>query len=397
MLEGFFIKTQMTTPVPKALAECFSRKEAMRVRKYHESFPMYSVTPLVSLKNTAGRMGVKDIFIKDESKRFGLNAFKVLGGSWAIGKYIGKQLQIGEDRLSYETVMSGEVQKRLGDITFVTATDGNHGRGVAWTAAQFGFRSVVYMPKGSVQERLENIKKAGADASITDMNYDDCVRLSKKMADEKGWIVVQDTSWDGYEEIPEWIMQGYGTMVLEAAEQMEGAPTHVFLQAGVGSMAAAAAVLIREIFKENPPRIVIVEPNKADCFYESALAGERRFTEGEMNTIMAGLACGEPCVLAWEILKHAADAFISFPDYAAAEGMRILANPESGDHPIVSGESGASAFGCVSEILLNPAYAQIKEELKLDKESRLLFISTEGATDTNNYRAIVEDGAYPVK
>lgn len=395
MREGFFIKECMPGQLQDSYKNDFSVLMAEKVKAFHESFPMYSPTPLVRFTNTARKLGVGEIYVKDESKRFGLNAFKALGGSYAIGRYIAHRLGMDEDKLSYAALTDKSVKERLGDITFVTATDGNHGRGVAWSAREFGFRSVVYMPKGSAQERLENIRKAGADASITDMKYDDCVRLSKKMADEKGWVVVQDTAWEGYSEIPTWIMQGYGTMALEAIEQLPDAPTHVFLQAGVGSMAAALAAILLDAYPENPPKIIVVEPNRADCFFKSAEAGDRRFVSGDMNTIMAGLACGEPCTIAWEILKCVSSAYLSCPDYAAAEGMRLLAKPEAGDTPLVSGESGASAFGCMSEILSNPKHASIREALKLDRESRLLFISTEGATDTKNYRAIVEDGAYP--
>ncbi len=393
MQEGFFIKKQAASGMPEALIKEFSVEKAEKVQLFHKSFPMYSVTPLVKLLNTARKMGVRGIYVKDESKRFGLNAFKVLGGSHAIGKYIGEKLRIPDEDLTHAYLTDGGVKEKLGDITFVTATDGNHGRGVAWAAKELGFQSVVYMPKGSKEERLENIRKEGADASITDMNYDDCVRLSKKMADEKGWVVVQDTAWEGYDKIPMWIMQGYSTMALEAVRELPEAPTHVFLQAGVGSMAAAVAAVLLDAYKDNPPKIVIVEPNKADCMYRSAVAGKRTFVTGDMDTIMAGLACGEPCTIAWEILKNAAGAFISCPDYAAAEGMRILARPEAGDTPIVSGESGAAAFGCVSEILRN--HPHIRETLGLNENSTLLFFSTEGATDIKNYRAIVENGAYP--
>ena len=395
MQEGMFLKKWAPSDVDKALLEAFSIEKAKRTMAFHESFPMYCVTQLAEFSNTARKLGVKDIYVKDESRRFGLNAFKVLGGSYAIGKYIAGQMGMDENALSYQSLTDASVKKQLGDKTFVTATDGNHGRGVAWAAKELGFRSVVYMPKGSKDERLWNIINAGADASITDMNYDDCVRLSKKMADEKSWVVVQDTAWEGYTEIPTWIMQGYGTMALEAVSQMKEAPTHVFLQAGVGSMAAAVAAVLKNAYGENAPKVIIVEPNKADCFYRSALAGERTFVTGDMDTIMAGLACGEPCTIAWEILKCVSSAFLSCPDYAAAEGMRILARPEEGDQPIVSGESGASAFGCVSEILINPQYASIKDALGLNEESTLLFFSTEGDTDTNNYRAIVNSGAYP--
>ena len=218
-----------------------NRETAEKIREFHKTFPMYEPTPLAELKETAKYLGLGNIYVKDESFRFGLNAFKVLGGSHAIGKYLAGILGKELSEISYDLLVSDETREKLGDITFVTATDGNHGRGVAWTANQFKQKSVVYMPKGSAEERLNNIKAAGADASITDMNYDDAVRLANKNAQEKGWVLVQDTAWEGYEEIPTWIMQGYGTMGLEALEQMPEKPTHIFLQAGVGSMAAAIA------------------------------------------------------------------------------------------------------------------------------------------------------------
>ena len=374
----------------------YSASVGERIRAFHRSFPEYSETPLAKLENTARALGVKEIHVKDESKRFGLNAFKVLGGSYAIGSMLAGRLGVNPDEMRFESLTSPEARAKLSELTFVTATDGNHGRGVAWSARRFGHKSVVYMPKGTVAERLENILKEGSDAGITEFNYDECVRIANRQAQEKGWIVVQDTAWEGYEEIPERIMQGYMTMAMEAHEQLGKRPTHIFLQAGVGSMAAAVAAFFAGIYGENRPVITIVEPNKADCFYQTALAndGERRFVTGDMNTIMAGLACGEPCTTAWEVLSKIADHFIACPDYAAAQGMRILGNPMSGDDRVVSGESGASAFGCVSEILRRPDLADIRSTIGLDETSVCLFVSTEGDTDRKNYREIVWNGAY---
>lgn len=367
-----------------------------RIREFHRSFPEYSETPLANLENTARALGVKEIHVKDESKCFGLNAFKVLGGSYAIGSVLANRLGIDPAQMRFESLTSPEAKAALGELTFVTATDGNHGRGVAWSARRFGHKSVVYMPKGTVAERLENIRREGSDASITEFNYDACVRLANRQAQEKGWIVVQDTAWEGYEEIPERIMQGYITMAMEAHEQLGKRPTHIFLQAGVGSMAAAVAAFFAGIYGENRPVITIVEPNKADCFYQTALAndGERHFVTGDMDTIMAGLACGEPCTTAWDILSKIGDHFIACPDYAAAQGMRILGNPLPDDDRVVSGESGASAFGCFSEILRRPELAEIRKAIGLDENSVCLFFSTEGDTDRQNYRNIVWNGAY---
>lgn len=396
MKEEFKIIQYKRKTGPKFNLDFLNLENAKKVRNFHASFPIYASTPLVELKNTAKMMGLGTIYVKDESYRFGLNAFKVLGGSYAIGSYLAKLLSKGIDEMPYDKLVSDEVRKELGDITFVTATDGNHGRGVAWTARQLRQKSVVYMPKGSAEERLINIRAEGAKASITELNYDAAVRLANSQAEQKGWVMVQDTAWEGYEDIPGWIMQGYGTMGYEAYTQLSEKPTHIFLQAGVGSMAGAVAGFFSAVYGDERPVIAIVEPNKADCIFRTAEAadGTLHFVTGDMDTIMAGLACGEPCSIGWNVLRDYADYFISCPDYAAAQGMRILGNPEKGDARVISGESGASAFGCISEIMRDPKLAGIKEKLKLDDNSRVLFFSTEGDTDKANYRSIVWDGAY---
>ncbi|MDO4531941.1 MAG: diaminopropionate ammonia-lyase [Bacillota bacterium] len=374
----------------------FSVAEAAKARAFHSTFPVYQKTPLVSLEKLAEKMGVKNIYLKDESYRFGLNAFKVLGASYAIANEIGGRIGADITDLSAERILSAETKEKLGDITFVTATDGNHGRGVAWTANKLGQKAVVYMPKGSAAERLENIRAEGADADIMDMNYDDAVRLAQKMAEEKGWIVVQDTAWEGYENIPRWIMQGYTTMGHEIMEQIPVKPTHIFLQAGVGSMAGAMTGFFSNLYGDEKPTIVIVEPAKADCLYQTAKAddGTLHIVTGDMHTIMAGLACGEPCTIGWDVLKGYADAFIRCPEYMAADGMRILAAPVKGDTPVIAGESGAAAFGAMANLLQDGELAEYKKLLKLDENSCVLCISTEGDTDQENYQNVVWGGKY---
>jgi len=375
--------------------EFLSRDEVSKAKNFHESFSEYDKTPLVELDNLAKKVGLKGIYLKDESYRFGLNAFKVLGGSFAMGRYLADKL--GEDikDLPYERLTSDDVREKLGDITFVTATDGNHGRGVAWTANRLKQKSVVYMPKGSSLQRLENIKAEGAEASITDMNYDDAVRLAAKYADDHNGLMVQDTAWEGYEKIPAWIMQGYGTMALEALDQLNTIkvlkPTHIFVQAGVGSLAGAVQGFFASEFGDECPKTVIVESNLADCFYKSAIAndGEARFVGGDMQTIMAGLACGEPNTIGWEVLKNHSTAFVSCPDWVSAKGMRILGNPLKGDTKVTSGESGAVTTGLLYEIMTNKDYKDLKEALELDENSRVLLFSTEGDTDAEKYREIV--------
>ena len=370
---------------------------AQKALHYHESFPMYEKTPLRELKELAAFLGVKDIYVKDESYRFGLNAFKVLGGSYAIGNYIAKKLGISIEELDFEKIVSKETKDKIGKTTFISATDGNHGRGVAWTANQLGQEAVIYMPKGSAKERLDNIKAEGARAEITELNYDDAVRLASKHADENNWVLVQDTSWPEYEEIPTYIMQGYTTMAYETLDQLNGKkPTHIFLQAGVGSFAAAVTGFFSDIYGEERPVITIVEPNEAACIFKTMKANDGKIhaVTGDMNTIMAGLACGEPVTVGIEVLRHYADHFISCPDYTAAQGMRVLSSPMTGDMRIVSGESGAAGFGLAYEALTNPKLQDIKDKLKINEDSVLLFFNTEGDTDQENYRKIVWDGAY---
>jgi diaminopropionate ammonia-lyase len=385
------------TDLEKASAEFMNREVVEKVRNFHKSFPEYKVTPLHSLDKLSKKLGVSNIWVKDESYRFGLNAFKVLGGSYAVGKYLAEKLILDISELSFEKLQSKEVKEKLGDITFVTATDGNHGRGIAWAANQLGQKSVVYMPKGSSEIRLNNIRKEGSEASITDLNYDDTVRLASQKAKENGWVLVQDTAWDGYEEIPAWIMQGYGTILDEAMDQIDEAgddrPTHIFLQAGVGSFAGSMLGYLAGKFGDERPITVIVEPDKAACLYKSITIGDGKphSVTGALNTIMAGLACGEPSTTSWGILKDYAEIFVSCPDFVAARGMRILANPLGCDPHVVSGESGAAVgVGLVSLLA-----EDMKKALKLDRDSKILIISTEGDTDPDHYRKVVWDGAYP--
>ena len=353
----------------------FGRTAAEEARAFHRTLPGYAPTPLRELGTLAETLGVKGLLVKDESFRFGLNAFKALGGSYAIHGLLKEKPQ-----------------------TFVTATDGNHGRGVAWAARILGQRAVVYMPRGSARERLENIRAQGAKAEIIDSPYDDVVRYAKQQADENGWVLVQDTAWPGYTDIPVRIMQGYTTMGLEILEVLgDRIPTHVFLQAGVGSMAGAVAAFLAAVYGKNRPKVITVEPFTADCIFRTAQAddGALHCCDGEqMHTIMAGLCCGEPCSVAWEFLRDCADFAVRMADGIAATGMRVLGNPMPGDERIVSGESGASAFGAAFELLTCPDCAEEREQIGLDAGSVILVISTEGDTDRKNYRDIVWRGKY---
>jgi len=392
-----FEMVSLTRPEKRSSVKKFGYENAQKAIAFHRSFPEYEVTPLAHLSCLAKELNLGDIYVKDESYRFGLNAFKVLGGSYAIGSYIAKKLNIDISELTYEKIVAPETKKALGDITFITATDGNHGRGIAWTANRIDQKCVVYMPKGSAKERLENIRALGADASITDLKYDDAVRKAKEDVDRNGWVFVQDTAWEGYTEIPEWIMQGYTTLAYETYEQLNDVrPTHIFLQAGVGAMSGAAAGFFADVYGDNANTVTIVEPEKADCIYRTASAndGKLHFAEGDMHTIMAGLACGEPCTIGWEILHDHADFFVRVPEWTAADGMRVLGNPRGDDVKVISGESGAATLGFVADVMRRPELAGLKERLQLNEQSRVLCISTEGDTDRENYLRIVWDGAY---
>lgn len=373
-----------------------SLSEVDKAKKFHESFPEYFETPLVELKNMAKFLGLAKVAVKDESYRFGLNAFKVLGGSYAIGRHIADELNKDIKDVDYKYLTSDKLKSDLGNVvTFFSATDGNHGKGVAWAANKLGQKCVIYMPKGSTERRLQAIKDENAVATIEELNYDDCVRKadaeSKKVLHS---VVIQDTAWEGYEKIPSWIMQGYGTMAAEASNQFNDRPTHVFVQAGVGSLAGGVVGYFTNKYIDNPPKFIVVETSVADCLYKGAMknTGEIAKVGGDMDSIMAGLCCGEPNITSWDILRNHATCFISAEDNVTRLGMRMLAAPIKGDTPITSGESGAVPFGALVSIMKDPQYADLKKELELNENSKVILFSTEGNTDPERYENIVWGG-----
>ena len=382
--------------------EIMSLDEVKKARAFHASFPQYSVTPLADLRRMAEYLGVGGIYVKNESYRFGLNAFKVLGGSFAMGKYIAKEMGKDVSEMTYDYLTSEDFRKEFGQATFFTATDGNHGRGVAWAANKLGQKAVVHMPKGSAKSRFDNIAKEGAKVTIEEVNYDDCVRMAAAEAEQtEHGVIVQDTAWDGYEEIPSWIMQGYGTMANEAADQLRqvgiNRPTHVFVQAGVGSLAGAVVGYFTNLFPNDPPKFVVMEARAADCLYQGALAndGKPRIVTGDLQTIMAGLACGEPNTISWDILRNHVSAFLSCPDWVSAKGMRMLGVPVKGDPVVISGESGAVGMGCLDAIMCDDTYKELRDALELNRFSQVLMFSTEGNTDPLKFRRVIWDGEYP--
>jgi len=363
---------------------------AAEVRNFHCSIKGYSATPLWRLNGLSKYLGVKDIWLKDESYRFGLNAFKVLGGSYAAAKILNELLELNEGQVSFSLYQNSTVREKVKDITLVTATDGNHGRGVAWTAQQFGCKCVVYMPKGSTRTRLNNIKSHGAQAFIIDGNYDEAVSLAKANSEKYGWILVQDSSWEGYEKNPTWIMNGYFTLMEEINEQLNGEiPTHIFIQCGNGSLPASILTYCIEKYRNGKPVFAVVEPGDAACIYESFSKQRLTTLTNEMKTIMAGLACGTPSLLAWNILKDYSDYFIKCSDDVTIKGMRILSQQEFGDTKIVSGESGAVTTGLIYYLLTDSKNKTHCNMLGLNENSRILLISTEGNTDPETYDKII--------
>lgn len=393
------IKFNETPKAPKAGADVslLSMDIAQKVRAFHSTFEAYAPTPLAKLDGLAKDLGLGALMVKDESYRFGLNAFKVLGGSYAVGKLLAEKIGKDISEVSCEYLRSQEVRDAVGDITFASTTDGNHGRGLAWAAEQFDQKAIIYMPKGSDPVRRDNIRAHGAECTISDLNYDDCVRMAWETAQQNGWLTVQDTAWEGYTDIPNSIMQGYTTLALEALEQMRemgvDRPTHVLLQAGVGCFAGAMLGFFMSVLGEDAPTFIIVEPEAANCFYVSACEndGNPHAVEGDLATLMAGLACGEPNLTSWEMLRDYPLAYASCSDDIAAQGMRILGAPIKGDQQVVSGESGAATTGFLYWAM-QEENREVREKLGLGESAKVLCISTEGDTSPKTYRDVVWGG-----
>ena len=374
-----------------------SKEAAKDVLHLHASLDSYAPTSLVDLKELAKVLGVKAICVKDESSRFGLKAFKGLGGSYAVFRVVCRELGLDPLKATMEDLKRSEYAEKVRRMVFVTATDGNHGKGISWAAGLLGCASHVYMPKGSVEVRAQAIRDAGsAKVTITDMSYDDTVRYVADLAEEKGWYLMQDTSNDEADEVPKWIVQGYLTMVFEALDQLESygyeCPTHVFLQAGVGSMAGAVAGALACAYGKKKPFVGIVEPDEVACIFESARMddGNAHPSTGSEETMMAGLNCAEPCETVWPVLRDFCEAYLTCPDEVSALGMRLLAHPKGTDAPVISGESGAVTTGIAALILQDKNYKELKEKLGLNESSVILTFSTEGDTDPENYKKIVE-------
>ncbi|MEZ5727457.1 MAG: diaminopropionate ammonia-lyase [Burkholderiaceae bacterium] len=360
-------------------------------------WPDYAATPLVTLPGLAARLGLAAIHYKDEGVRFGLKSFKALGGAYAVYRLLARTVaeRTGQPPPDVDELLSGRWRDITASLTVTCATDGNHGRSVAWGARLFGCRCVIYIHATVSEGRRDAIAHYGAEVVRVAGNYDDSVRHADAQARANGWTVVSDTTYEGYRDIPIDVMHGYGVLSQEVIAQLgHEPPTHVLVQAGVGAFAASVAAAFWIAWGPRRPRFVVVEPTRADCHLQSALAGHPVAVTGDLDTVMAGLACGEVSPAAWEIVSAAADAFVAIDDAHALAAVRAFANPCAGDPAIVSGETGATGLAALLAASEHPA---LHELLALDADSRVLLLGSEGDTDPALYRQITGRSADEVR
>ncbi len=352
-------------------------------------WPGYAPTPLAALPGLARRLGLGAIWYKDEGRRFGLGSFKALGGAYAVLRHLAALVEARTGARPHTAeLIDGRHRAITEAVTVATATDGNHGRSVAWGARMFGCRCIVYVHATVSEGRCAAIARFGAELRRIAGNYDESVRRCAADAAANGWQVISDTGYDGYMDVPKTVMQGYGVITRETAAQLPpGArPTHLFIQGGVGGLAAAVAAELWQRLGRDRPRVVVVEPDAADCLYRSAVAGTPTTVPGDLDTLMAGLAAGEVSRAAWPVLEAAASDFVTVPDAAAIAAMRLLAEGIGGDPRLVGGEAGVGGLAGLIAAAADPAACRA---LGLDPAARILLVGSEGDTDPALYREIV--------
>jgi len=353
-----------------------------RANKEITSWDNYEPTPLHSFDDIAEDTGVSSIFYKDEYSRFTLKSFKALGGAYAVANLLIKKLKEEGINANSSDLISGVYKDHTSKHTVCCATDGNHGRSVAWGAQQFGCNCEIYIHRNVSEGREKAIANYGALVNRIKGNYDDSVRIAAEVAESNGYTVVSDTSYEGYTDIPKDVMQGYTVMVDEAMKQMNDTPTHVFLQGGVGGFPSAVVSFLQESL-DCPPIFVVVEPVNADCLFQSAVNGKPTAVHGDLDTIMAGLACGEVSVLAWSILENYAPHFMTITDESIPKAMQLLANRIP---PIIAGESAITGL---AGFLIACNDVELKSKLMINENSKILFFGTEGDTDEEMYEQLV--------
>ncbi len=349
------------------------------------SWPNYQATALQQLDTMAEAANIAKVYYKDESTRFGLKSFKALGGAYAVTRCLQQHLaQVNGVEPTMEELLSGQFKAQLKDVVVSCATDGNHGRSVAWGAQMFGCQCIIYIHRDVSQGRQAAMEAYAAQVIRITGNYDDSVKQAASDAKQYGRVIISDTSYPGYTEIPANVALGYTVMLAEIVQQLQAdVPTHVFVQAGVGGLAAAVCGYFWDLWGQQRPRFVIVEPEQANCLQESAKAGELRVVEGDLDTLMAGLACGEVSQIAWQILAQGADDFITLSEDAIAPSMISLQQHSP------SIEAGESAVAGLAAALVAAGNSQWRSALGLDEQSRVLVLGTEGATDPELYQSLV--------
>ncbi|MFN8675954.1 MAG: diaminopropionate ammonia-lyase [Thermomicrobiales bacterium] len=374
-------------PLLPADAETLGVAAANEVERFLSFRDNHRPTPLTALPAMAEHLGVASIQVKDEGQRLGLGSFKALGGSYAVIRLVleAASADLGRD-VDIADLAMPDVREVAARMTFACATDGNHGRSVAMGAQLVGAMSVIFVHSGVSAERVAAIARYGARMIRVEGSYDESVREAARVAGEQGWTIVSDTTWPGYERIPGLVMQGYLALLREALREMAQPPTHVFVQAGVGGIAATVAGHLALVYGDDRPTFVVVDPARAACVVESARAGRPVVVPEGEPTVMAMLECYEPSLVAWRILARAADAFMTVDEDDAITAMRALAAPVGADPALVVGESGGVGFAALCRAVASPAIAAA---LGLDAGSRILLVNTEGATDPARYTELV--------
>jgi diaminopropionate ammonia-lyase len=368
-------------------AACLDQTAADDVALYLSHRRGHRPTPVHVLPSLAAEARVGAICVKDEAARFGMGSFKALGGAYAVVRLVleAAALQLGR-KIAYDEMESDAVRRVASAITLSCATDGNHGRSVAQGAQLVGARCSIFVHAGVSELRISAIADLGADIIRVGGTYDDSVLEAARVSEARGWLTVSDTSWPGYERVPGLVMQGYVAMVDEAMAALPLIPTHVFVQAGVGGLAAAVAGRLALTLGVQRPKVVVVEPRRAACLFETARAGKLiKILPGE-PTVMAMLECYEPSLLAWRVLSRTADAFMTVDEDDAIASMNLFARPRGADPVIVAGESGGVGLAGFLRVADDPS---ARERLELDANARVLVFNTEGATDPSLYRRLV--------
>jgi diaminopropionate ammonia-lyase len=378
-------------PGPYDLHEVLSHAAAATAYGMIAACPRYAPTPLRALDRVAATAGVGAVWYKDEASRFGIGSFKALGGAYAVARLLLRRMETALGRpVTVRDLVRGDVRAQTQQITVTCATDGNHGRSVAAGAQVFGCRCVIFLHRDVSAGREEAIRSFGAEIIRVAGNYDDSVRAATRAAAEHGWEIVSDTSWPGYVDVPRDVMQGYTVMLIETLAQLRqagaGPLTHVFVQGGVGGLAAAVCAHLWEAMGTEAPVMVVVEPERADCLYQSARSWQPTPASGDLATVMAGLSCGEVSTEAWRILSKGARFFITIDDAPAIAAMRLLAHGGAASEPIIAGESATAGLAALIATAADPA---LRELVELERDSSVLLIGSEGATDPALWRELV--------